>query len=485
MGLDKLDLAIIALYLVGITLFGLRFRKRHHSLRDYFLAGRDIPWWAIALSIVAAETSTLTIISIPGLAYDTNLTFLQVVMGYLVGRVVISVVLLPHYFRGDLYTAYELIERRFGRGLRSLTAGLFLLTRAAAEGVRVYAVSIVVSIALGTGEVASIAIITALTLIYTFEGGLAAVIWTDVVQTAIYVGGTLVGLVTILHLVPGGWSAIHAAAASAGKLQVFDFRPNFWLPYTFWAGVIGGTAFITASHGTDQLIVQRLLAARGQKQSTLALLSSGVAILFQFALFLTLGVMLWTFYRVPSANFGKPDRIYPTFIVSQMPHGISGLLIAAILAAAMSNLSAALNSLSSSTIMDFFLRFRPKTDEQARMRLSRLATFFWAMVLFALAVLALQKVGRVVEVGLQIASVAYGALLGVFLLGVLTRKANQRGAMVGMLFGFSTELYLWRAHVPWTWWVVIGTTVTFAVGYITSLLLPEPPNKTDAASDVY
>src|SRR5271168_665946 len=484
MGLDKLDLAIIALYLVGITLFGLRFRKRQRTLRDYFLADRNIPWWAIALSIVAAETSTLTIISIPGLAYDTNLTFLQVVMGYLVGRVVISFVLLPHYFRGDLYTAYELIERRFGRGLRSVTAGLFLLTRAAAEGVRVYAVSIVVSIALGTGEVASIAIITALTLIYTFEGGLAAVIWTDVVQTAIYVGGTLVGLVTILQLVPGGWTAIHAAAASAGKLQVFDFRPNFWLPYTFWAGVIGGTFFITASHGTDQLIVQRLLAARGQKQSTVALLSSGIAIFFQFALFLIVGVMLWAFYRVPSATFGKPDRIYPTFIVTHMPHGISGLLIAAILAAAMSNLSAALNSLSSSTIMDFLLQLRPKTDERARMKLSRLATFCWAMVLFVLAVLALQKVGRVVEVGLQIASVAYGALLGVFLLGVFTRKANQRGAMVGMLFGFSAELYLWRVHVPWTWWVMIGTTVTFAVGYIASLFQPEHTKKIDT-SDVY
>jgi solute:Na+ symporter, SSS family len=474
MGLNRIDLAIIALYLVGITLFGLRFRKRQRSLRDYFLAGRDIPWWAIALSIVAAETSTLTIISIPGLAYDTNFTFLQVVMGYVVGRIVISVFLLPHYFRGDLYTAYELIERRFGRGLRLLTAGLFLLTRAAAEGVRVYAVSIVVSIALGTGEVASIAIITILTLIYTFEGGLAAVIWTDVVQTVIYVGGTLVGLVTILHLVPGGWSAIHAAAASAGKLRVFDFTPNFWLPYTFWAGVIGGTAFLTASHGTDQLIVQRLLAARGQKQSATALISSGVVIFFQFALFLIVGVMLWAYYRVPSAAFGKPDRIYPTFIVSRMPHGISGLLIAAILAAAMSNLSAALNSLSSSTIMDFVLRLRPQMDEQARMKLSRLATFGWALVLFALAVLALHKVGRVVEVGLQIASVAYGALLGVFLLGVLTRKANQRGAMVGMLFGFCTGVYLWQwTHVPWTWWVLIGTTVTFTVGYIASSLQRE------------
>jgi len=474
MGLNRLDFAIIALYLAGITLFGLRFRKKQKSLRDYFLAGRDIPWWAIALSIVAAETSTLTIISIPGLAYDTNLTFLQVVMGYVVGRIVISFVLLPHYFRGDLYTAYELIERRFGRGLRSLTAGLFLLTRAAAEGVRVYAVSIVVSIALGTGEVTSIAIITALTVIYTFEGGLAAVIWTDVVQTVIYVGGTLVGLVTILHLVPGGWSAIHSAAASAGKLQIFNFSTSVWIPYTFWAGVIGGTFLTTASHGTDQLIVQRLLAARGQKQSITALLSSGVAVLLQFGLFLMVGIMLWAYYRAPSSMFGKPDRIYPTFIVQHMPHGVSGLLIAAILAAAMSNLSAALNSLSSSAIMDFYAQLMPQADEKTKMRLSRLATLVWALVLFGLAVIALHKVGSVVEVGLQIASVAYGALLGVFLLGVLTRRASQRGSMVGMACGFMMELYLWLGtHVPWTWWVMIGTAVTFAVGYVVSLSLPD------------
>jgi SSS family solute:Na+ symporter len=470
MGLDKLDLTIIALYLAGITLFGLRFRKRQRSLRDYFLADRNIPWWAIALSIVAAETSTLTIISIPGLAYDTNLTFLQVVLGYLVGRIVISFVLLPHYFRGDLYTAYELIERRFGKQLRSLTAGLFLLTRAAAEGVRVYAISIVVMIALGTGEIASIAIITALTLIYTFEGGLAAVIWTDVVQTVIYVGGTLVGLFTILHVVPGGWPAIHAMADSVGKLRVFDFTPDFWKPYTFWAGLLGGAFLTTASHGTDQLIVQRLLAARSQRQSVAALLSSGVAIVFQFALFLMVGVMLFAFYHVPSANFGKADRIYPTFIVSQMPHGISGLLIAAILAAAMSNLSAALNSLSSSSIIDFYLRRNPQVDERRRLQISRLATLFWALILFGLAVLSLHKVGRVVEVGLQIASVAYGALLGVFLLGVLTRRATEKGAMFGMLCGFVTELYIWLGtSIPWTWYVAIGTVVTFVVGYLASV----------------
>lgn len=478
MGLNQLDFAIIAVYLAGITLFGLRFRKKQRTLRDYFLAGRDIPWWAISLSIVAAETSTLTIISIPGLAYDSNLTFLQVIMGYVVGRVVISFLLLPHYFRGDLYTAYQLIERRFGRTLRSLTAGLFLLTRAAAEGVRVYAVSIVVSIALGTGEIASIAIITALTLIYTFEGGLAAVIWTDVVQTVIYVGGTLVGLLTILHLVPGGWSAIHTAAATAGMFQVFDFSASFAIPYTFWAGVIGGTFFTTASHGTDQLIVQRLLAARGQKQSATALISSGLAILFQFALFLIVGVMLWAYYRVPSSVFGRPDRIYPTFIVTRMPHGISGLLVAAILAAAMSNLSAALNSLSSSTIMDFYARLHPQADEGKRMLLSRVATFVWALVLFSLAIIALHKAGRVVEVGLQIASIAYGALLGAFLLGVLTKRANQSGAIVGMLCGFSIELHLWLgSHVPWTWWVMIGTMVTFSVGWLTSFLATNRPAK--------
>ena len=491
MGLNRIDLLIIAAYLAGITLFGLRFCKRQRTMRDYFLADRNIPWWAISLSIVAAETSTLTIISIPGLAYDSNLTFLQVVMGYVVGRVIISFVLLPQYFRGELYTAYQLIERRFGSELRTVTAALFLLTRAAAEGVRVYAVAIVVSIALGTGEVASIAIITLLTLIYTFEGGLAAVIWTDVVQTFIYVGGTLVGLVTILHLVPGGWASVEAIASGLHKFQVFDLSLfnsaasahwpylNFAKPYTLWAGIIGGAFLTTASHGTDQLIVQRLLAARNQRQSMLALLSSGVAVFFQFGLFLFVGVMLFAYYRVPSSVFGRADRIYPTFIVSRMPHGIAGLLIAAILAAAMSNLSAALNSLASSSIIDFYLRFRassrsgsdPAVSEAGRLRLARLATVGWALVLFGLAVLALDRVGRVVEVGLQIASVAYGALLGVFLLGVLTKRANQRGAMVGMIFGLTMELYLWGwSQIAFTWWVAVGTCVTFAVGYSASVL---------------
>ncbi|MGZ4834467.1 MAG: sodium:solute symporter family transporter, partial [Terriglobales bacterium] len=295
MGLDRLDLIIIAVYLAGITAFGISFRKRQHSLRDYFLADRNVPWWAISLSIVAAETSTLTIISIPGLAYRSNMTFLQLVMGYIVGRVIISFLFIPHYFRGELYTAYQLMERRFGGRLRSLTASLFLITRAAAEGVRVFAIAIVVRITLGPAlrglgdfqrDLIAIGIVTALTLLYTFEGGMAAVIWTDVVQLFIYVGGTLVGFVTLLHLVPGGWTAVVSVAGAAGKFQVFDFSPEFFKVYTFWAGLIGGAFLTTATHGTDQLLVQRLLAARSERQSKVAVIASGVAVFFQFTLFL-------------------------------------------------------------------------------------------------------------------------------------------------------------------------------------------------------
>lgn len=476
MALSRLDLIIVAVYLAGITAFGLRFRRRQRTLRDYFLADRTIPWWAIALSIVAAETSTLTLISIPGLAYDTDLRFLQVVFGYLLGRVIISFVLLPQYFRGELFTAYQLIDRRFGPYLRSLTAGLFLVTRAAAEGVRVYAVAIVVGLALGTHDLVSIAIITVLTLIYTFEGGMAAVIWTDVIQTVIYIGGTLVGLVVIFRAIPGGWHGLTTAADTMDKFRVFDFSPD-WRPlYTFWSGLIGGAFLTTASHGTDQLIVQRLLAARNERQAKIALLTSGIAILVQFALFLIVGVALWAFYCVPSDSFGTPDRIYPSFIVEYMPHGVAGLLIAAILAAAMSNLSAALNSLSSSSVVDFYLRGRTELPEKKRVLVSRSATVAWALVLFALAMLFRTGIKHVVEVGLSIASIAYGALLGTFLLGVLTRRANQIGTAIGMLAGFILELYLWRRTiVPWTWYVMLGTLATFIVGYAASAALGGSP----------
>ena len=455
MRLHIIDSSIIVAYLIAITVFGLRFRKSQRSLRDYFLAGRNIPWWAIALSIVAAETSTLTVIGTPGIAYGGNFGFLQLVLGYLAGRVVISLIFIPQYFRGEMFTAYQLIDRRFGAVLHRITSAVFLFTRAAAEGVRVWAVAIVVHVALGTNEIWSVGIVMLLTLIYTFEGGMAAVIWTDVVQMFIYVGGTLAGFLTLTHLVPGGWPAIHAAAAGAGKLQVFDFSTSFVSTYTFWAGLIGGMFLNTASHGTDQLMVQRLLSARNQRDSSVALLSSGAVILAQFMLFLLVGAGLWYFYRLnpPAASFPTSDYVFPTFIVDHMPPGMSGMLIAAILAAAMSNLSAALNSLSSATMVDFYLRFRPETAEGSRLRLSRTATILWGIVLFGLALAARQSHG-VLETGLSIASVAYGGLLGVFLLGLLTRRATEPGAIAGMLCGLALNGYLWKGtKIAWTWYV--------------------------------
>jgi SSS family transporter len=483
MGLNLLDLGVIVVYLLSVTLFGLRFRSQRRTVKDYFLAGNTIPWWAISLSIVAAETSTLTVISVPGLAYEKDFRFLQLVLGYLIGRAIVSFLLIPQYFRGELVTAYQLIERRFGERLRSVTAGLFLITRAAAEGVRVFAVAIVIKVALSNllsglsdfeRDISAIGIVTLLTLIYTFEGGMAAVIWTDVVQLGIYVGGTIVGFFTILHLVPGGWGTIHAMAGSAGKFRVFDTSWNPSTTYTLWSGIIGGAFLTTASHGTDQLIVQRLLSARNDRQSKLALLSSGVAVFFQFSLFLLIGAMLFVFYKLyPAASgFTRTDTIFPTFIVTRMPHGVSGLLISAVLAAAMSNLSAALNSLSSTTIVDFYARIYPTSSEQRRVRLSRIATIGWGILLFGLALLA-RHGGKVLEMGLSIASVAYGSLLGVFLLGVLTKRASERGAMAGMLFGFLLNIYLWQfTRIAFTWYVVLGSIATFVVGYSSSLLFP-------------
>jgi len=486
MGLNAIDLSVIAVYLTGVTAFGLRFRKRQRTLKDYFLADKQIAWWAISLSIVAAETSTLTIISVPGLAYEKDFRFLQLVIGYLAGRFLICLVLIPQYFRGELVTAYQLMERRFGQKLRALTAGLFLITRAAAEGVRVFAVAIVVGIALssllaGLGDfardVSAIAIVTLLTLIYTFEGGMAAVIWTDVVQLAIYISGTVAGFFTLLHLVPGGWSTVQSIAGEAGKFRVFDFSWNFYSTYTFWSGLIGGAFLTTASHGTDQLIVQRLLAARSERQSKIALMTSWIVVMAQFSLFLVVGAMLFVFYKLfpPAVPFTRIDTIFTIFVVTKMPHGISGLLISAILAAAMSNLSAALNSLSSTTVVDFYGRWRPQSTEEHRVRLSRFATIGWALALFVLAMLA-RHGGKVLEVGLSIASVAYGSLLGVFLLGVLTKRTSERGAMVGMVFGFLLNVYLWLfTRVPFTWYVAMGSCATMIVGYMVSRLLSRSP----------
>ena len=487
MAFSWIDLAVVIAYIVAITAFGARFRKGQKTLRDYFLGGKRLPWWAITLSIVCAETSILTIISTPGIAYRSNMGFLQLVFGYLLARVVVSFLLIPRYFAGELYTAYQLIERRFGHALRLFTAGLFLLTRALAEGVRVFAISLVIAIIFKTGVAASLVIVFALTLLYTLEGGLTAVIWTDVIQLTIYIAGTVVALFIALHTLPGGWGeVVRAAQAAGGKFAVFDFHFDWSRPYLFWTGLVGGLFLNTASHGTDQMIVQQLLAARTRRQSQAALLTTGIVVLLQFALFLVVGVVLFAFYQhfPPTVRFSRPDQVYPTFVITRLPVGICGLLTAAILAAGMANLSAALNSLASTSVMDFYKPFaRPEADDRHYLRVSRLATLLWGVVIISIALAAQYLRESALELALTVASVPYGSMLGIFMLGVLTRRATSRGALVGALCALVTLAYVIHyTTIAWTWYVAIGTVVTFVVGLAVSTALP--PNVSGAGTGI-
>lgn len=475
-----IDLGVILAYLIGITWFGARFGKGQSTLKEYFLGGRVAPWWAIGFSIVSAETSTLTVIGTPGLSFAGNFGFLQVVLGYLFARILISIVFLPTYFRGEMFTAYELMQRRFGPNIRKLTAGLFLVLRALAEGVRVFAISIVISIILGTGQMSSILLIVALTLFYTFEGGMTAVIWTDVVQMFLYIAGAIMSLFVILGQIPGGWGHVAQVGNELNKFQIFDFgfslTPEFFTrTYSFWAGVIGGCFLTTASHGTEQLMVQRLLSARNEKESRAALFASWFVILFQFTLFLVIGLCLFVYYRDTGMTQPKVlDSVYPEFIWKHLPVGVAGLVIAAILAAAMSNLSAALNALASTTVMDFYKPLTGGSKSEAfYLKMARIATLVWGALLFAIALVA-QNWGSVLQAGLSIASILYGSLLGVFLLGLLTKRATERGAMIGMTAGFVLMLYIkFYTPIAWTWYVLIGTSVTFSVGYLLSLVMPK------------
>ena len=489
MHIHSLDLAIVIVYLLAVTALGMHFRRkqsqaaqmdsddRNAVTREYFLGGRTAPWWALAFSIVATETSTLTIIGTPAIAYGGNLTFLQLVFGYLIGRVLIVLVLLPGYFRGDFFTAYALIEKRFGQRMRAVAASTFLVTRAIAEGVRVSAIAIVLSVVFGTSEHLSVVIVIALTLLYTLEGGMKAVIWTDVAQLIIYLAGSAATFFVLLHRVHGGWNEVVQIAATHGhKLQIFDFSLNLATKYTFWSGLIGGAFLTMATHGTDQTIVQRLLAARHQRDSRRALLASGVIVLFQFTVFLLIGVLLFVFAQhTPLLSPGeRTDRILPLFLVREMPAGLAGLLLASIIAVAMSNASGSLNSLAASSVLDFSaLRFgrsgsRKPANDAGFLRLSRRMTLFWGLVLMGFG---LMTWGPVLEAGLTVASLPFGSLLGLFLLGTLNRRSNAAGALAGMFAGLITILCVWRlTNIVFTWYVLIGSTTTFLVGSLVSLL---------------
>jgi SSS family transporter len=486
MKLHPLDLSIIAIYMLGVTLVGWYFSRKQRNIRDYFLSDKNVPWWALAGSIVATETSTVTFISVPAFAFAANsrgeggnLTFLQLVIGYLIGRLLIVWLFIPLYFRGELFTVYQILDQRFGGKVKRVAATLFLVTRTIADGVRLFATGLVLVALAGWSDQSAILLIGIVTIAYTYLGGMAAVIWTDLIQLVIYLVGACVAALILLHGIPGGWNAVVELGHQHQKFQLFDFTVSLARNYTFWAGIIGGAFLTTATHGTDQLMVQRYLCSRTPRDASAALLSSGVLILAQFVLFLLIGIMLFVFYQkngtLPESVARRPDQIFPHFIVTQLPHGIVGLVIAAIFAAAMSTLSSSLNSLAATAMTDFYRPlFAPQASDEHYLKVSRWLTAGWGVAQIIVAIIAIQMQQRVVDAVLAVASFTNGPILGLFLLTTLTRRVGRVGALAGVCVGIVFMSCIWRwSAVSWQWYVLLGSTVTFLTGNLVHQLFGE------------
>lgn len=473
-GFTTLDLVVLVAYLVGVTTWGAWLGRGQRGGTDYFLGSRSLPWLAVLLSVVATETSTLTFLSIPGVAYVGSLVFVQLTLGYLVGRILVSLVLLPRYYAGSLTTAYALLEQRFGPGAQRFTSGIFMLTRLLADSVRLFATAIPLALITGWPYPLSIAVIGVLTVVYTYFGGIKAVVWVDAVQMGLYLLGAVVAIGAIQIMVPSGWTDVLVSGELAGKLDMIDLSFDAKAPYTLWAGVLGGAVFTMASHGTDQLIVQRLLTCRDLRAAQKALVGSGVVVIFQFLLFLLVGLGLWTFYG--GRRFERPDEIFAHFIVEQLPPGLTGLLIAGVFAAAMSSLSSSINSLASAAAYDYWAPLVGARDDEARLlRAGKAFTLLWSALLIVGAILfiPLSRGTSAVEVALGIASLVYGGLLGAFALGVLTRRPGQRAAIVGIVVGIGTVTLL-RNQMAWPWYVLVGALITFGIGSLVGVLDEEP-----------
>ncbi|RPI75757.1 MAG: sodium:solute symporter [Ignavibacteriales bacterium] len=469
------DYIIIAAYLIGVAAFGIWTGGKQKSVKDYFLGSKTVPWWAVCFSIVAAETSTLTFISIPGLAYLTNLNFLQVTFGYLLGRIIVAVFFLPAYAKGELKTAYSFLENRFGGKTRTFASIIFLFTRTAADGVRLFATAIPLKLMLGIDYPLAILIIAVVSLIYTYTGGLKGIIWVDVVQMFVYLGGAVVAGIYLLNILPEGWTTVLTSAAENKKFEIFNtglsggLSEFFSQPYTLIGGLIGGVFLSMASHGTDQLIVQRLLATPDLKSSQKAIIGSGIIVIIQFAVFLLLGVMLYSYYGLLDI---RSDEIFPKFIIEVLPPGVTGLIIAGLFAAAMSTLAGSMSALSSSAMIDIYIPFFGKDiSEEKQLRISRLFTLIWAVLLICSALLFMESPSTVVELALSIASFTYGGLLGTFLLGLLNKNAKQEDALAGFTAGIFIMISVISLNlVVWTWYTLIGVAATLLVGSLLSAL---------------
>ncbi len=494
---NLLDLFVLLLYLGGTTALGMWIGRNQKSANDYFVAERAIPWWAVLFSIVASETSALTFISIPGLSYTGNLGFLEVVAGYILGRIVVAYTLLPRYFAGNLVTAYALLETRFGLGTRRFTSVVFMVTRAMADAVRVFATAIPVALIIGPvmpreyTMPAAILVLGVLTVIYTYRGGMKAVVWTELLQASIYVMGGIAAIVLLGQAVDGGWSTIIDRAGAAGKLQAIDWYTGFDRPHTMFAGLIGGAFLAMASHGADQIIVQRLLSSRSLRQAQVAIIGSGIAVFAQMTLFLFVGLGLWVVYN--GQAFPAADQIFPTFIIERMPHGLIGLIVAAIIAATMSTHSGAINALAASSVYDIYLPFTGRSaDDPRTLKVSKLLALLWGVGLTAGALLFKEQGTPVVVIALSIASFTQGGLLGGFFLGMFWPRAIQRDAILGMSVGIGCMAFIVFAKqivaaypgmaptlggvatIAWPWYVLIGLTITFVTGMLSSFTHAAP-----------
>ncbi len=484
MGFSLLDYTIVIVYLAGVTVAGILVAGKQKTSRDYFLGGKSMSWWSVGFSIVASETSTLTFISIPGLAYRSDMHFLQLVFGYFIGRLLVSIFFIPAYYAGDLETAYDFLGKRFGLALRKFTSSVFITTRVLASGVRLFATAIPVHLITGLDYGTSILIIGVFTLMYTYLGGLKAVVAMDVVQMMIYLSGAVASMVLILHALPNGWQDVvfYATRNGLNKFEIVnvgggaDLMSFLASPYTLAGGLLGGTFLTMASHGTDQLLVQRLLGCRSRWESQKALMLDATFIVIQFAFFLTLGLCLYAFYQgVPFQDLGlrSSDEIFPRFIVTQLPSGLSGLLIAGVLASAMGTLSSSISSLASSTFLDIFkMTARGRSlDEAAELRWSRALTLLWGVVLIGGAMLFTDTTNPVVEIGLKIASFTYGGLLGTFFLGLLFRRLVERDAFIGFMTGIAAMVAVMMfTRIDYTWHTLIGCTATIIGGNCSAFL---------------
>jgi len=465
---SALDYWIIIVYLIAIAAFGKISGGKQKSVKDYFIGSKEISWWIISFSIVAAETSTLTFISIPGLGYLTNLNFLQLTFGYLLGRIIVALYFLPAYYKGDLTTAYSYLENRFGKKTRSFASIVFLFTRTASDGVRLFATAIPLYLLLDISPIFAIVIIAFVALLYTYTGGLKGVIWVDAVQMFIYIGGAILAGVILINNLPGNLSQIFSSTEISKKLNIINFgfdkgfQGFFNQPYTLISGLIGGAFLSMSSHGTDQLIVQRLLAAKTLADSKKAIVTTGIVVIFQFALFLVLGVLLFAYYGPMNI---RSDEIFPKFIIEVIPSGAKGIIIAGLFAAALSTLAGSITSLSSSTMMDLYLPFKKVLNEKKDLIISKTLTIFWSAMLILSAFFFMESPKAVVELALSIASFTYGGLLGTFLLGLLNKHAKQEDALAGFASGIFVMIAVISLKlVAWTWYILIGVSVTIIVG---------------------